>query len=166
MKVSALLFLSLPLVTSSFGIPTLKKASTGVDTFLTATLKDVNSAEAFDRRNVLNGGLGLCLAAVFGFPLRSGAFTQETYFLDDNYIPSSQLSPTDKVDVNSAFVGEYKQFRGMYPHAAGKIASHGPYQSIRDIYNIEGLTKNDLELFKTYESELTCLPPTTVSTYS
>jgi hypothetical protein len=27
----------------------------------------------------------------------------------------------------------------MYPTAAGKIASHGPYKTVKDIYKIEGL---------------------------
>jgi len=57
------------------------------------------------------------------------AFTHETYFIDGP-TPTSQLVKPDKVDINSSFVGEYKQFRGMFPHAAGKIASHGPYRSV------------------------------------
>jgi len=71
----------------------------------------------------------------------------------------------------------------MYPAAAGKIASHGPYQSvkvckentydlahsniihanalnsIKDIYNIPGVTANDKAMFKKYQAELTVLPP-------
>jgi len=27
----------------------------------------------------------------------------------------------------------------MFPTAAGKIASHGPYKTVKDIYKIEGL---------------------------
>ena len=48
------------------------------------------------------------------------AFTQESYFLDEAP-PTSQQAPSDKIDVNSAFVGDYKQLRGMFPHAAGNI---------------------------------------------
>jgi hypothetical protein len=47
------------------------------------------------------------------------AFTQESYFLDEAP-PTSQQVPRDKLDINSAFVGDYKQLRGMFPHAAGK----------------------------------------------
>lgn len=47
------------------------------------------------------------------------AFTQETYFTDEAP-PTTQQAPRDKLDVNSAFVGDYKQLRGMYPHAAGE----------------------------------------------
>lgn len=45
--------------------------------------------------------------------------------------------------------------RGMYPSAAGKIASNGPYQSVKDIYKIPGLTENDKKMFKKYEKDLT-----------
>jgi len=54
---------------------------------------------------------------------------------------------------------EYMQFRGMYPSAAGKIASHGPYNAVKDIYKISGITSHDKELFKKYEKEFTVLPP-------
>jgi photosystem II PsbU protein len=47
----------------------------------------------------------------------------------------------------------------MYPHAAGMIASHGPYASVRDIYKIPGLTSNDIKLFKQYERSFTVNPP-------
>jgi photosystem II PsbU protein len=47
----------------------------------------------------------------------------------------------------------------MYPTAAGKIASHGPYSSVKDIYKIEGLTSNDIALFKKYEKYFTVNPP-------
>ena len=47
----------------------------------------------------------------------------------------------------------------MYPSAAGKIASNGPYASVKDIYKIPDLTARDKELFKKYEREFTTLPP-------
>jgi photosystem II PsbU protein len=47
----------------------------------------------------------------------------------------------------------------MFPTAAGKIASHGPYSSVKDIYKIEGLTSNDKELFKKYEKNFIVNPP-------
>ena len=31
---------------------------------------------------------------------------------------------------------DYMAFPGMYPHAAGLIASHGPYNSVKDIYGV------------------------------
>jgi photosystem II PsbU protein len=50
-------------------------------------------------------------------------------------------------------------FPGMFPHAAGMIASHGPYVSVKDIYKIPQLTKNDVAMFKKYESSFTTHPP-------
>ncbi len=47
----------------------------------------------------------------------------------------------------------------MFPHAAGKIASNGPYKKVSDIYSIPGLTQNDKELFKKYENMFTVNPP-------
>ena len=39
------------------------------------------------------------------------------------------------------------------------IASHGPYNTVSDIYKIPGITANDKAMFKKYEKELTVLPP-------
>lgn len=47
----------------------------------------------------------------------------------------------------------------MFPHAAGKIASHGPYAAVSDIYRIAGLTDHDKEVFRKYEQYLTANPP-------
>ena len=54
---------------------------------------------------------------------------------------------------------DYKYLPGMFPHAAGMIASHGPYVKVSDIYKIEGLTENDIKLFKKYEKEFIVNPP-------
>lgn len=50
------------------------------------------------------------------------------------------LGGSDKIDVNNANVRVYARFPGMYPSAAGKIVSHGPYKSVGDLYNIPGLS--------------------------
>jgi photosystem II PsbU protein len=55
--------------------------------------------------------------------------------------------------------GDYKQLPGMFPHAAGQIASHGPYKSIKDVYKIKTLTKNDKEVIKYYEKFFIVNPP-------
>ena len=47
----------------------------------------------------------------------------------------------------------------MYPHAAGRIVSHGPYKKVKDIYKIAGLTDRDREMFRMHESELIVNPP-------
>lgn len=35
---------------------------------------------------------------------------------------------------------DYKNLKGMYPSAAEKLASNGPYNSVKDIYKIKDLT--------------------------
>lgn len=55
--------------------------------------------------------------------------------------------------------GDYKYLPGMFPHAAGKLASNGPYMKVSDIYKIPGLTDNDKQLFKKYEKFFTANPP-------
>jgi hypothetical protein len=45
--------------------------------------------------------------------------------------------------INPFDQGDYKQLPGMFPHAAGQIASHGPYKSVKDVYKINSLTDED-----------------------
>jgi len=47
------------------------------------------------------------------------------------------------------------QFPGMYPKVAGKIASNGPYQTVKDMYKIDGLDDRDIKLMKKYEQYFT-----------
>merc|ERR1719277_1397528 len=68
------------------------------------------------------------------------------------------LGGTDKVDLNNANVQAYRQFKGMYPTAAGAIATHGPYKQVSDIYNIPGLDDKVKAVMKKYESQFVVLP--------
>ena len=67
------------------------------------------------------------------------------------------LSPASK-DINNANIQAYRQFPGMYPTAAGKITSHGPYKAVTDIYEIPGLKEEVKAIFKKYEANFVCLP--------
>ncbi|KAH8051771.1 hypothetical protein JL722_10605 [Aureococcus anophagefferens] len=64
-----------------------------------------------------------------------------------------------ELDVNSATVTEYKQFAGMYPSVAGKIASHGPYGSIGDVDKLANFSPTEAKIFKANQKEFTVLPP-------
>merc|ERR1712178_433077 len=68
------------------------------------------------------------------------------------------LGGSDKVDINNANVQAYRQFPGMYPTAAGAIASHGPYKQVSDIYNIPGLDEKVKVIMKKYEGNFVVLP--------
>eukprot|EP00980_Cylindrotheca_fusiformis_P019560 scaffold6784_cov108-Cylindrotheca_fusiformis.AAC.2 len=100
--------------------------------------------------------LEILLLGSLAYPQAVGAFSQQ---LDDYAYEPSQQATSGKLDLNSAFVGDYKVLRGMFPSAAGKIASHGPYKTVKDIYNIPGLTSHDIEMFKKYEKEFTIKMP-------
>jgi photosystem II PsbU protein len=47
----------------------------------------------------------------------------------------------------------------MFPTTAGKIASHGPYTSVKDIYKIDNLTSRDKDVLKKYEKYFIVNPP-------
>ena len=63
------------------------------------------------------------------------------------------------VDVNNANVRAYLRMPGMYPAAAGKIVSHGPYKSVADLYNIPGLSSAEKDVIKKNEGRLTAKEP-------
>lgn len=63
------------------------------------------------------------------------------------------------VDINNANIRVYLKMPGMYPGPAGKIASNGPYNSVSDIYNIPGLSSEEKNVMKKYESRFTALKP-------
>lgn len=69
------------------------------------------------------------------------------------------LGGGEVVDVNNANVRVYLKMPGMYPSAAGKIASNGPYNSVGDIYNIPGLSSKEKEIIKKYESRFVANKP-------
>ncbi|KAG7355560.1 photosystem II extrinsic protein PsbU [Nitzschia inconspicua] len=96
------------------------------------------------------------IAAGALFPEIAHAFSQQ---LDDYAFEPQQQATDGKWDLNSAFVADYKYFPGMFPTSAGKIASHGPYEKVSDIYKIPGLTDNDIKNFKKYEKYFTVNPP-------
>lgn len=79
--------------------------------------------------------------------------------INDYEVVPSQMAMPGKIDVNNALVTDYKQLPGMYPHAAGQIASHGPYRSVDELFKLATATDSDKKLFKKYKSELCALPP-------
>lgn len=130
-----------------------------VDAFTPTLQKTPFSTEVnLQRRDVLVSGI----AAVLTIPGAATAKPASTFFYDEKieFVKEESQMPTNgKFDLNSAFVGDYKVLPGMFPHAAGKIASNGPYNAVKDIYKIDGLTDNDKKLFKQYESAFTVNPP-------
>ena len=69
------------------------------------------------------------------------------------------LGGSETIDINNANVRVYLKLPGMYPAAAGKIASNGPYKAVSDVYNIPGLTSKEKETIKKYESRFVAKSP-------
>uniref|UniRef100_A0A7S0CB11 Photosystem II 12 kDa extrinsic protein n=1 Tax=Proboscia inermis TaxID=420281 RepID=A0A7S0CB11_9STRA len=69
------------------------------------------------------------------------------------------LGGSEIIDVNNANVRVYLKLQGMYPGAAGKIVSHGPYESVSDLYKIPGISDGEKAVIKRYEARFTTRPP-------
>merc|ERR1712204_27271 len=76
-----------------------------------------------------------------------------------DYDAIKYLGGSDKVDINNANVQAYRQFPGMYPTAAGAIATHGPYSKVSDIFDIPGVEERVKDIMKKFEGQFVCLPP-------
>lgn len=63
------------------------------------------------------------------------------------------------IDVNNSPVADYMQFPGLYPNVAGKVASNGPYKSVRDVFAAAPLTGTEKERLKKYEPYLVAYKP-------
>ena len=106
------------------------KTSTSKTT--TTTQLDMAS---YSRRNAIKQALiSVSTAAVIvsgtdNNSIVANAFSQQ---LDDYAYEPQQQATGGKWDLNSVFVGDYKAMPGMYPHAAGKIASNGPYKKVSE----------------------------------
>ena len=68
------------------------------------------------------------------------------------------LGGSDKVEINNANVQACRQFPGMYPTAAGLIATHGPFKEMKVVYNILNMPVPVRNIIKQYEASLVCLP--------
>ncbi|KAL3760314.1 hypothetical protein ACHAWU_006312 [Discostella pseudostelligera] len=103
-----------------------------------------------DRRAFL-GAAGLAITAA-AIPAAANAKV--------DYENVAYLGGSSIIDLNNANVRAYLRLPGMYPSAAGKIVSHGPYKSVADVYSIPGLSAAEKEVIKKYESRFTAKEPT------
>ena len=78
---------------------------------------------------------------------------------DVDYSGLPYLGGSDKIDLNNANVRVYAKFPGMYPNAAGKIVTNGPYKSVSDVYKIKGLTAGESAAIKKNEGKFIVLEP-------
>jgi hypothetical protein len=108
------------------------------------------------RRDVLLGVVGIVVAAQPALALNT--------FPADNEIVKEQRTVVGKLDINNAAVADYMQYPGMYPTIGGKIANNGPYNSVKDVYKLKLLSKEEIKRIKKFEKELTATPSTGLDT--
>ena len=87
----------------------------------------------------MNGRAGGIFAATGTAGAVTGASVAAPALADTDYAGLPYLGGSSKIDINNANIRVYAKLPGMYPGAAGKIASNGPYKSVSDVYNIKGL---------------------------
>jgi photosystem II PsbU protein len=104
---------------------------------------------AADRRAFLAGAAAVAAAA---------AVPSAAHAIRD-YENVGLLGGSEIIDINNANVRAYLKLPGMYPNAAGKIASNGPYNSVAEIYNIPGLTSREKDVLKKYEGRFVTKTP-------
>jgi photosystem II PsbU protein len=80
---------------------------------------------------------------------------------DVDYDGVKYLGGGDKIDLNNANIRAYIKLSGMYPGAAGKIASYkGPaFKDVKDVYKIPGLTDGEKAVIKQNEGKFIVLEP-------
>mmetsp|Transcript_9184 Transcript_9184/g.13781 ORF Transcript_9184/g.13781 Transcript_9184/m.13781 type:complete len:194 (+) Transcript_9184:86-667(+) len=123
------------------------------------------------RRDVLSEISGLVAAATVAATVQQQPAYAEPVVVEplkgtptDNEIVKEQRTVTDKIDINNAAVADYMQLPGMYPKIGGTIANGGPYGSVKDVYKLKSLSKDDIKQIKKYESKLTATPATGLDT--
>jgi photosystem II PsbU protein len=89
----------------------------------------------------------------------AGAAVATPALADVDYAGLPYLGGSAKIDINNANVRVYVKLPGMYPGAAGKICSNGPYKSVSDLYNIKGISEAEKSAIKKYEDRLIVLEP-------
>lgn len=76
-----------------------------------------------------------------------------------DYANVGYLGGSEIVDINNANVRAYLKMPGLYPTVAGKIASNGPYKTVSELYSIPGLSAQEKDILKKYESRFVALEP-------
>jgi len=76
-----------------------------------------------------------------------------------DYENIAYLGGSNTVDINNANVRAYLKMPGMYPGAAGKIVTHGPYSKVSDLYEIDNLTPGEKDVIKKYSDRFVALKP-------
>ena len=118
-------------------------------------LADDNIVSRGGKDQTPTGELYKALAPGFIERYRDALASTEKNAISDYELVPSQRAPPTKIDINNANVRVYAKLPGMYPGAAGKIASNGPYKSVSEIYAF--MNEKEKAATKKYESRLITL---------
>jgi photosystem II PsbU protein len=53
-----------------------------------------------------------------------------------------------KIDLNNTNVRAFRQYQGMYPGLAGLIVKNAPYENVKDVLNIPGLSERQKQILQ------------------
>merc|ERR1712146_816860 len=106
------------------------------------------SEEPLARREVLSKVLGA-----------SALFTAAAANAEIDYAGVGFLGGAKTIDVNNANIRVYQKLPGVYPNAAGKIVSKGPYKSKEDMYVKAGFSSAEAAAVKKYDGKFLFLEP-------
>jgi len=106
------------------------------------------SEEAFGRRELVSKVLGSA-ALLSALPAVA----------EIDYAGVGYLGGSSQIDVNNANVRVYQKLPGVYPNAAGKIVSRGPYKSKEDMYVKCKFSAAEEAAVKKYDSKFLYLEP-------
>ena len=100
----------------------------------------MNSASALrlpvmTRRSIVDAGF-----AVAVWPLAAPSASALSNEPRANEVVPGQTSniKVGVLDINNSPVADYMQYPGLYPNVAGKVASHGPYKNVKDVFSAVG----------------------------
>jgi photosystem II PsbU protein len=64
-----------------------------------------------------------------------------------------------KIDLNNSDIRDFRGLRGFYPNLAGKIIKNAPYEEVKDVLDIPGLSETQQERLQANLEKFTVTEP-------
>lgn len=65
----------------------------------------------------------------------------------------------EKIDLNNSDIRDFRDLRGFYPNLAGKIIKNAPYDEVKDVLDIPGLSATQKERLQANLEKFTVTEP-------
>jgi photosystem II PsbU protein len=65
----------------------------------------------------------------------------------------------NKIDLNNSDIRDFRDLRGFYPNLAGKIIKNAPYEEVKDVLDIPGLSTTQKERLQANLEKFTVTEP-------